>query len=62
MEKKEITISKDTLVDAMAEASANITNKAPKGNSMFISSIVMIGALLTSELIDVLFGGGTDLN
>lgn len=57
MEKKEITISKDKLVDAMAEASANITNKAPKENLMFISSIVLIGALFATELIDILFGG-----
>lgn len=58
MEKKEITISKDKLVDAMAEASANITNKAPKENLMFISSIVLIGALFATELIDILFEGG----
>lgn len=58
MEKKEITVCKDKIVDAMAEASANITNKAPEGNAMFISSIVMIGALLTTELVDILFGGG----
>ena len=62
MEKKEITISKDILVDAMTKASANITNKAPKENSMFISSIVLIGVLFATELIDILFGGGTDLN
>ena len=58
MEKKEITISKDTLVDAMTEASANITNKAPKENPMFISSIVLTGALFAIELVDILFGGG----
>lgn len=58
MEKKEITINKDTLVDAMAEASANITNKAPKGNPMFISNIVLTGALFATELVDILFGGG----
>ena len=58
MEKKEITISKDTLVDAMVEASANIANKAPKEDLMFISSIVLTGALFATELIDILFGGG----
>lgn len=58
MEKKEITISKDTLVDAMAEASANITNKASKENPMFISNIVLTGALFATELVDILFGGG----
>ena len=58
MEKKEITVCKDQIVDAMTKASANITNKAPEGNAMLISSIVMIGALLTAELVDILFGGG----
>ena len=58
MKKKEISISKDTLVDAMAKATANITNKAPKENPMFISSIVLTGALFATELIDILFGGG----
>lgn len=57
MEKKEISISKDTLVGAMAKATANITNKAPKENPMFISSIVLTGALFATELIDILFGG-----
>lgn len=58
MEKKEITVCKDKIVDAMAKASTNITNRAPEGNAMLISSIVMIGALLTTELVDILFGGG----
>lgn len=58
MKKKEISISKDTLVDAMAKATANITNKAPKENPMFISSIVLTGALFATELVDILFGGG----
>ena len=57
MKKKEISISKDTLVDAMTKATANITNKAPKENPMFISSIVLTGALFAIELVDILFGG-----
>ena len=58
MEKKEITISKDTLVDAMANASIKLMDKSPKEDQVFTSTIVMFGALFTSELVDILFGGG----
>lgn len=58
MEKKEIAISKDKLVDAMAKSSANIMNKAPKESTTFTASVILISALLASELVDILFGGG----
>ena len=58
MEKKEITVCKDKIVDAMAEASAKLMNKAPKESATFVANVVLISAMLASELIDILFGGG----
>ena len=58
MEKKEIVVSKDKIMDAMAKSTSNITNKAPKGNANFAMGVTLISAMLASELIDILFGGG----
>lgn len=57
MEEKKITITREQLVKAFAKASAKVTIKMEeKGqSSMNGLLVVMIGALLNSEVCSILF-------
>ena len=56
--EKEITVSQKQIVDAMAESSIRLMNKLPKEDHVFTSTIVIFGAMFTSELVNILFRGG----
>ncbi len=62
MEKKEIRITEDELTEAMVEATNEIVGKLPPKKVGAAAGIVLLIGLINAKLVDILFGGGTDLN
>lgn len=62
MEKKEIRITEDELTEAMAEATDEIVGELPTKKVGATAGIVLLIGLVNAKLVDILFGGGTDLN
>lgn len=62
MEKKEIKLTEDTLTEAMCKVANEITGKLPPKHVSAAANLVLLIGIVNAELVDILFGGGTDLN